>query len=94
MGSDAAQYADWKRRVRGTEPPEHGQSAYNHWGCRCNICTEANTDYHYERRHAGIRPPSHGASGYNNYGCRCNICSEANSEYRHNYNQQKTETPT
>lgn len=66
----------------------HGiKSTYNS-GCRCNLCTEANTAYckkYRDRRvqAAATNPDtvSHGITGYINWGCRCNVCKEAVREH-------------
>ena len=62
---------------------KHGQTAYSHYGCKCEICTEANTKRVYRRRHE--RKPEdytgeHGKqSAYINWGCRCVDCSAAHA---------------
>jgi len=42
MSSNAAMVAAWRKRVQGTEPPQHGTvHAYNAYGCRCGECRAA-----------------------------------------------------
>lgn len=31
----------FRRQNRGKEPPEHGRSGYDNYGCRCQVCTDA-----------------------------------------------------
>ena len=69
---------------------EHGHSGYNHYGCRCAVCTRAATEYQKafrQRRHdsrvlIGDRlvalGPEHGKDGtYTNWGCRCVPCCDS-----------------
>lgn len=66
---------------------KHGTGhAYRVRMCRCDLCTEANTEggrRERERRKAMAKedPASvpHGKSGYANFGCRCEICVQAKS---------------
>jgi hypothetical protein len=32
---------EYRQRVRGTEPPEHGYSGYQTFACRCDVCSDA-----------------------------------------------------
>lgn len=34
--------ATFRRQNRGNEPPTHGKTGYQNYGCRCPECTEAN----------------------------------------------------
>lgn len=59
----------------------HGtRNGYNHYGCRCEACTNA-TKQHARDRKAKVKPedtPVHGTrNGYTNYGCRCDECKKA-----------------
>jgi hypothetical protein len=63
---------------------EHGINGYVHYGCRCEICTAANTARIAAARARRLARPVpsrvHGTlNGYNNYGCRCERCTEAHS---------------
>lgn len=64
----------------------HGTNGYTNYGCRCTVCTIANTRQGYRRRQerkaetARYGLPegvTHGASAYGNWGCRCAICTAA-----------------
>lgn len=39
-------------QLKGREPPQHGRSGYDNYGCRCPICTEdkARAWQEYKRR--------------------------------------------
>lgn len=62
----------------------HGRRGYTVHGCRCKICTAANTK---EKRRQRLRShkttlnnddPRHGTrAGYFDFGCRCERCGEA-----------------
>lgn len=57
------------------------RGAYVH-GCRCGLCTQANTDYirQWKESRPLLAPddPRHGtANGYNNWNCRCPACTTA-----------------
>lgn len=60
----------------------HGTAGRYQKGCRCDVCTDANT----ERNRLGIQsrigrePEVHNASTYRNWGCTCDICTKANRE--------------
>lgn len=71
-------------------PVNHGGAgtAYSHYGCRCDECTDANTARAHrrslERRGETPPPESHGkASTYNNWSCRCDPCSVAKAAEQH-----------
>lgn len=63
---------------------EHGASAYNNWGCRDPICTEAQAQREREARDArylateendGIAPVAvHNQNTKRNWGCKCSVC--------------------
>lgn len=69
--------------------PTHGVKGYVKYGCRCPVCTAANT------RRAGIMRAArrvrvaqgdpavpHGTQGgYTNWGCHCKECTRANTDY-------------
>jgi hypothetical protein len=66
------------------KPVTHGGTGtgYAHHGCRCDDCTDANTERvarrAAERRGESPPPESHGkAATYRNWGCRCDRCSAA-----------------
>jgi len=63
----------------------HGLNGYTKYGCRCEICRKARSDYTKARR-AGTRlarnDVRHGLrSTYTDLGCRCKRCTAANTEY-------------
>jgi len=66
----------------------HGTvNGYTNYGCRCERCSEANSDYQNPkakaRREAGLEEgdPRHGSdNGYTNYNCRCDLCVRARSD--------------
>ena len=70
-----------------TEESSHGRSRYVNHGCRCDICTAANTEVamagrrtRTERLAADPTLAEHGRrSTYTNWGCRCEPCTEAHS---------------
>jgi hypothetical protein len=80
----AARDLDWHYRtahpgvIRSYPLPAHGRSRYMR-GCRCDVCTAANTEYVRHRRHAPIPDTvTHGkASTYTNSSCRCDACTSA-----------------
>lgn len=65
--------------------PRHGCNGYTNYGCRCEVCTEANRARSAARRKAGVIPAGtqHGASCYRNYGCRCDTCRAGQREQWH-----------
>lgn len=69
---------------------KHGESGYANYGCRCDICTQANTeklarirgnnaDERIEVDGRMIHPlAKHGTlNGYQYYKCRCRACTDA-----------------
>jgi len=36
--------AHFRRTHRGQEPPKHGLTGYQNYGCRCSVCREANRE--------------------------------------------------
>lgn len=66
----------------------HGSlSTYTSKGCRCDLCTQAASEYNLrkrqERKEAGLPAgdPRHGTkNGYINYGCRCQDCRIAQTD--------------
>jgi DNA-binding PadR family transcriptional regulator len=78
------------------KPPEmptiHSSAGYNQ-GCRCQVCTDAATEYMHllrerkyeqrtliDERWVATRAKVHGTkSTYNNWGCRCLPCTGANT---------------
>lgn len=68
--------------------PVHGAMGYLHYGCRCPVCTAANTARakrqraaRFLRMKAGDPAVPHGtAGGYSNWGCRCPKCTKANTD--------------
>jgi hypothetical protein len=81
--------------TRTARPIKHGTvSAYNHRGCRCDLCRAANRRQAYKGRAARIAQlvvidgvptapvRKHGnVSTYGNWYCRCAPCCAAWSEY-------------
>jgi hypothetical protein len=66
---------------------DHGRGRYNHYACRCAICTEAHREYQREyRRRRGSKPArgpaQHGTRSKYVGGCRCEDCTKANREYQ------------
>ena len=69
------------------KPVTHGGSgsAYANYGCRCELCIEANTarvDRRRRERQTEEQPANlpHGRdSTYSNWGCRCEPCKAAYS---------------
>jgi len=68
---------------------KHGGAgtAYAHYGCRCEECTEANRKRVARRRAERTAAPKddndprHGSySFYSNHGCRCDKCRSAASK--------------
>lgn len=41
---EANRLVQHERRHSGAEPPSHGVSGYSNYGCRCEVCTRANTE--------------------------------------------------
>ena len=66
-------------------PPEHGVTRYDDYGCRCEVCREANAERHRAgRARRALSEPednsllAHGTkSTYANHGCRCDLCVDA-----------------
>jgi len=50
MSSNSAQNKAWRARNRAEkrEPSVHGYSGYVNYGCRCDLCTDANTEHQYQ----------------------------------------------
>ncbi len=42
----------WRERNHGRQPFRHDASSYRNYGCRCPVCTAANTEYQRARRTA------------------------------------------
>ena len=66
----------------------HGSKwTYQHHGCRCEICREANRERNrlrrkgFERKFRDIGPMQHGQRRFYLKGCRCSLCKEANAAY-------------
>ena len=75
----------------------HGKRSIYVRGCRCDLCTKANRDYHTEVVAAlrNCEPPAdaHGKrSTYSNWGCRCAPCTRANSDTCRAYQQRRKAT--
>lgn len=66
----------------------HGRRAYDDWGCRCDVCSDAYNAHHRQLRakRAAASPETnpllwHGkVSTYKNHRCRCVACARAGSE--------------
>jgi len=68
--------------MRATANFAHGLSGYNNYGCRCQVCTEGNTEYQreYRQRRAAEGNLIHGSRDtYVNANCRCRPCTAAAS---------------
>lgn len=77
---------------RTGEPITHGGSgtSYEHFGCRCFECREANSKRAHRRRkeRKSEKKPVHGkASTYINWECRCYKCKAAHNEKVKAYNR-------
>ena len=63
----------------------HGtKTGYGSYGCRCDLCKEAQRQYMLTYRQTLAERPReevpHGKrSGYVNWGCRCEDCKQANA---------------
>lgn len=72
-------------------------TAYSHYGCRCEECTEANRSRAAKRRaERKLEPktpddPRHGkATFYSNHGCHCEKCTAAwNEKCKQGYHNRK-----
>lgn len=63
----------------------HGTPGKYAEGCKCDLCTDRNTERNNaarQRRLAGPIPPDvvHGASCYRNWGCDCDVCVQGNRD--------------
>jgi hypothetical protein len=60
----------------------HGTSGKYAEGCRCDACTDANTERIYlaKVKREGREPTVHNASTYRNWGHRCDECVQANRD--------------
>lgn len=58
----------------------HGTPGKYQDGCRCDVCTDANTERTEASRlkRLGHEPLVHNASTFRNWNCRCPVCSAAN----------------
>jgi len=58
----------------------HGTSGRYAEGCRCDVCTNANTERTQRGKAARTerKPEVHNASTYVNWGCRCDDCTADN----------------
>jgi hypothetical protein len=77
----------------------HGWSGYVHYGCGCDVCTMAHTNYQWwsrkrraERLAADPTLAPHGEKQtYSNWGCRCAACRAANARSSAEYRAQRKE---
>ena len=75
---------------------QHGRiTTYTNYGCRCNPCKKAATDYakQYRENRQPIGPddPRHGTrTGYGT-GCRCEDCTSAATLYQNQLRQKAIE---
>lgn len=77
---------------------EHGNAATyrsSYYACRCDACTQANTDRSRKERAArrakGLPEGDerHGTiTGYRTWGCRCGACSFAGSKSNKDYSER------
>lgn len=84
--------------------PTHGVQGYLYYGCRCPICTKANTlrarvqrAARHERMMNGDPAVPHGSpGGYTNWGCHCKECTKANTDHcmERRRNKKKAEPVT
>jgi hypothetical protein len=67
----------------------HGYTAYLN-GCRCDVCTAANTAASRRRRAKPITAKyvTHGISGYSQR-CRCELCATAWRDYMRAYMRKR-----
>ncbi len=69
--------------VNDTRPTPHGTAnGYKHYGCRCDECKAAMSEYGRKfTKKVPAKPIPHGTvNGYANYKCRCKECTAAQSE--------------
>lgn len=78
--------------VRNKSVPDHahGTNGYANYGCRCEVCTTANTAAHRAASLSARSRPTpdhvHGTNnGYGYHGCRCGACRDAHYAYNQNY---------
>ena len=45
VGANRVASARKRRRMLGSEPPNHGLSGYKNYGCRCEVCFKASSDF-------------------------------------------------
>lgn len=77
--------------VRESNNFTHSYSGYINYGCRCDVCREANRVHIRDRRERAkarrlaaeadgrvyvVEGIKHGGSSYGNHGCRCPVCRE------------------
>jgi len=68
---------------RPVSSDQHGTLTGYSYGCRCDPCRDAKSDYTrrwQEQKRASDRVPHGTCNGFDNYGCRCGPCSEAKRE--------------
>lgn len=68
----------------------HGSyNGYSHYGCRCDLCREANRLHGINYRASAtkeIPEEAHGTDyGYSHYGCRCSRCRQARADYHYEH---------
>lgn len=86
-GTQGAPAESTRARVKKSLAPDdcrHGTyNGYKHYGCRCDGCKAANSDYERERRRLGCDRPraKHNRASYID-GCRCGVCREAHTAYK------------
>lgn len=79
---------------------KHGtHQAYVVRGCRCEVCTAANSKRvqegrirRIEKQKLGLADFQHGRNGYTNYGCRCETCVQDKAAYMAKFRASKKDT--
>jgi len=76
----------YRRRRKGIQRQwAHGEAGYSKHGCRCDVCSAANSECGRRMRaELQSRPREvvpHGSTGYKTYGCRCDVCTAAGAEW-------------
>lgn len=76
--------------------PLHGTPTGYYYGCRCERCKQAESDYLKKRRKRYLYEleenpidPRHGTPYGYNLGCRCEFCRRADKLHRYELEKQK-----
>lgn len=76
-GAEAVRWAEgWNHAKKSAGGKSHGTPGRYTAGCKCDICTDANTKRNAigKAKRVGRRPLVHNASTYRNWGCNCTVC--------------------